>query len=96
MTNEFLETLEQLIQLEEKQTMTDAKKRQQVIDAGRLVLLEHDLVKKKFVSLDVLKSYEEVMLAYIESLHNFSHEELHVQARRVLMFHCLKIDQQIC
>lgn len=93
--NEFLETLEQLIQLEEQQTMNNAKKRQQIVDAGRLVLLEHDLVKKKFVSHDVLKSYEEVMLAYIESLQYFSYEELYVQARRVLMFHRLKLDQQI-
>lgn len=87
--NEYLDSLERLIQLEEVYLKKSKckKKRQRVIEAGRLVLLESDVQSIHFLSVEMVVKYEELKAAYIESLNSFSYEEVYRRANHVLAFH---------
>ncbi len=87
--NEYLDSLERLIKLEETHLKKSKckKKRQRVIEAGRLVLLESDMQSIHFLSVEMVAKYEELKAAYIESLNNFSYEEVYQRSNHILAFH---------
>lgn len=87
--NEFLDSLDRLVQLEEAQPQASGstKKRQRVIEAGRLVLLENDVYNSSFLSPETVRRYEEMTELYIASLNGFSCEEVYQRANHVLAFH---------
>lgn len=84
----FLDSLDRLIQLEEAQPQFcgSIKKRQRVIEAGRILLLENDR-NSTFLSLEAVHRYEELTALYIASLNEFSCEEVYRQANHILAFH---------
>lgn len=87
--NEFLDSLDHLIKLEETHLKKSKckKKRQRVIEAGRLVLLESDMQSIHFLSVEMVAKYEELKAAYIESLNSFSYEEVYQRSNHILAFH---------
>lgn len=91
--NEYLDSLERLILLEETyyKQKDFIKKRQRVIEAGRFVFLEPEMYTSNFLSVEMIEEYE----AYIESLISYSYEEVYERANRILAFHHFQVKKII-